>query len=310
MEVRHFDTSEVAAHERFDLYRDGLCAAFAHLTPQPRLTAPGFQAALTLWRTDSMALTMMSTEPHHVARTRSDLALAGDDGIYLNYVAQGRFHFEQDGRRCVVKSGEMVLIDNSRPFDVDINAQARHCHFAIRLPDQFRTGALNQLHASLNDHPVAPVLKSSIHLFANTPQFAKPTAVSEHVLQGIEALMHAICLPIEHRFEAARQTTLCAERWIDKNFKQIDCSIEGLSQALKMSKRTVQAHLGQSGTHFSQLLQARRLRHAYQLLIQSSPRLTQEQVAEACGFAEVASFYRAFRREFGHTPGAIRPARR
>jgi AraC-like DNA-binding protein len=71
-----------------------------------------------------------------------------------------------------------------------------------------------------------------------------------------------------------------------------------------MSVRTLQRRLGEEGTSFAALVdQARHQRS--RLLIRSSE-LTLVEVATRVGFAEFATFSRAFKRWTGVAPGAYR----
>jgi AraC-like DNA-binding protein len=80
--------------------------------------------------------------------------------------------------------------------------------------------------------------------------------------------------------------------------------IDGIGALLGVSTRTIQRRLRTEGTTFAVVLQQLRRRHAEGLL--RDRRMTIEQVAGHLGYSEASTFYRAFRRWRGTSPGAFR----
>ena len=79
---------------------------------------------------------------------------------------------------------------------------------------------------------------------------------------------------------------------------------EELAAQLGLSARSLWRRLGREGSSFSTLLDEALYERARALL--ARPRATSTQVAEALGYAELSSFYRAFRRwSGGQTPSAF-----
>lgn len=81
-------------------------------------------------------------------------------------------------------------------------------------------------------------------------------------------------------------------------------TIEAVGSILGISARTLQRRLQLEGTTFARLRQDLRRQHA-ELLLQNR-RLTVEDVAIRIGYSEPSTFYRAFRRWRGVSPGAFR----
>jgi len=76
--------------------------------------------------------------------------------------------------------------------------------------------------------------------------------------------------------------------------------LEDVADYLHTSRRTLQRKLTQEGTSFSYLVDAQCRNLALEALGEDA--LTNEAVAERCGFSETRSFYRAFSRWTGTTP--------
>jgi transcriptional regulator GlxA family with amidase domain len=85
--------------------------------------------------------------------------------------------------------------------------------------------------------------------------------------------------------------------------------IETLAAELAVTARYIQRILGETGRTFSEHLLDQRLRRAWQLLTDPRSRnLKVASVAFDCGFSDISTFNRTFRRRFGETPTAIRGA--
>lgn len=86
-----------------------------------------------------------------------------------------------------------------------------------------------------------------------------------------------------------------------------DFDLARLSAHLGMPPRTIQHLLGDCGQSFSQILGEARLRRARIMLMDPGyDWMAVSELAFACGFLNVTSFYRAFRRLFGMTPSEMR----
>jgi len=81
---------------------------------------------------------------------------------------------------------------------------------------------------------------------------------------------------------------------------------EDIARALAMSQRTLQRRLADAGTSFGGVLDATRRDLAFHHL--SNPERQVSEIAYLLGFAEAASFNRAFRRWTGLSPSEYRAA--
>jgi AraC-like DNA-binding protein len=81
-------------------------------------------------------------------------------------------------------------------------------------------------------------------------------------------------------------------------------SLEEVAAVMHVSARTLKRRLAEEGTSFTLLLEQGRRARAEELL--RSPRRTLDAIAAELGYADVASFTRAFRRWTGVPPGAWR----
>jgi AraC-like DNA-binding protein len=98
---------------------------------------------------------------------------------------------------------------------------------------------------------------------------------------------------------------------INENARDPRLDLRSIAVRLDMPPRTVQHVLATAGESFSQLLTGARLRRAYTLLLDPAyDDVSVNAIGSSCGFADVTSFYRAFRAAFDTTPAAFRANRR
>ncbi|MGL3214593.1 helix-turn-helix transcriptional regulator [Bradyrhizobium sp. BR 1433] len=83
-----------------------------------------------------------------------------------------------------------------------------------------------------------------------------------------------------------------------------DATLDSTAQALKISSRTLQRHLGRLGTSHSEMLAEVRLDIACRLLVDSSKRLSD--IAKFVGYSNASSFSRTFVRLMKIKPIAYR----
>jgi AraC-like DNA-binding protein len=81
-------------------------------------------------------------------------------------------------------------------------------------------------------------------------------------------------------------------------------SVEALCQRLRLSRRTLQRHLGAAGTSFAEELD--RSRHELSLRYLADARISLQEAAFLLGFADATAFHRAFQRWTGQTPTSFR----
>ena len=101
-----------------------------------------------------------------------------------------------------------------------------------------------------------------------------------------------------------------AKRYIDQNLAEPDLTPASTAAAIGISLRQLHLLFEPTGTSFAQYVARRRLLQCRAAL--TSPTSTRRSVADIAfgwGFNSLATFYRAFEREFGLPPTALRAAR-
>ena len=312
MQFRRWDTSAALPAHQFDLYRSGLCASFAHLTPRCNAPKRSFSASLKTWTKDAQALTQMTSQCHWVSRTTEDLRRAEDDHLYLNMVLKGEMRVQQDDKSARLKSGDMFILDNARPFKACFTNTYENTHVALRIKR-------DSLPVSLVDNPETLVRQRGSQLLrhALSAVALAPAEIQEDLVSSTMDTLHTILSYLaqvptdELNIHRAHKTKEAVLRVIAANFDDPQFSFIDAVSALGLPRRTIQHHLALCGTSFSELLRNFRLVVAVDLIkehgVSASDRLNFAEVAYRTGFSDLSTFYRAFKRKYFKSPGQFRP---
>ena len=110
-----FDTRTLPAHDRADAIRDTIAQTFVHA--ELNFATDSGPAAAVGAITDFGQLTVLSMRSNHVSAERTP-QLARDDlrpSIFFGLQLTGESLVAQGGRQAVVRPGELVIFDSTRP---------------------------------------------------------------------------------------------------------------------------------------------------------------------------------------------------
>ncbi len=222
---------------------------------------------------------------------------------------QGHGTLLHRGRSVTLAPGTMLAMDTTSPYRLTF-----HSAFAqdiLRLPVAALDGAESNL-AQLTAAPVNPGLARewlvaglSQHVFANgdEPELEAPLLdLARMALTG-----HATSVG---RFQPAPDRLTQARHYIRYNLRSQQLSPASVASALGISLRTLQKAFADVDDHPSACIARERLQHASEDLV--DPRRSHRAIALVAadwGFADASHFIRAFRAQFGVTPGQWRRKR-
>lgn len=233
--------------------------------------------------------------------------------IQLVYARQGALKTRMGGKKFTVETGEFVLLDNTRFYQMEMDTAHEAVDLMMPLgwldrylPDP---GALLGRPVSARQGwgaPLGSLLETMVEGIDSTPLPRPMIAEQVGTLLALATGFHEPARESRHRGQLARQVL----RRIENDFADPDLSPEGVAADLGISKRYLQTLLAGSGTSFVQELNATRLDRASDML--SDPRgasLSVGEIAFRCGFLDPGYFARAFRKRFGIAPSDWRGAR-
>lgn len=111
----------------------------------------------------------------------------------------------------------------------------------------------------------------------------------------------------EHPNSRREARLFAIKHYLHKHYSEPHLSAQKTGRTLGMSERLVQKILQEGGTSFSRLLTDIRLDKAAECLQSHAHRTASvTQIAFACGFGDLSTFYKAFTLKFGDAPGRFR----
>lgn len=311
-----WSTDQVAPKERFDYWREvrakGLFGVTAELEPEHR---PHFFGEFSLQKFDNAALIELRAAPYRVERSSADIADApgGSLCIYQQLGGGGWFGVNGSGDFTIQRGG-FATSHSDLPYNTaPLAADGFHLRI-LKIP----AGELASLKAGSGDlvpkpfdrQPVlAPLLESCFADLTEAGE-ARDPAASTALVQAVAqlALIDRGVIKAAGRVALAAIRTghlSLARRLIARNLSSVGLSPAFVADLLGISLRHLHSLFETTGTSFTRVVTAERMKQSRRLLIEA-PERPVSQIALACGFESLATFYRIFHAAHGMPPGDFR----
>jgi AraC family transcriptional activator of tynA and feaB len=253
----------------------------------------------------------LSCNAHRIERTYQDVRLDGTDHFGVVFQLAGRSTLVQNDRVTELVVGDFALVDSTLPVTyIHENRPGRW--LGLNLPRQSLISHLG-LEPKCSSHRFGETAASRLlfrlmHDAVN--EQGSSSAPAEPYMQMVVydllgALFAASDLPSFSSHSDKVFIRVCGI--VKAHFADPDVGPPEIAAEAGISLRYLQKLFTVRGSTCSQLIHSLRLDHAARL-IQRRKSLRTDQplsvIAYACGFREYAHFARAFRRRFGHPPGA------
>ena len=276
---------------------------------------PRFYMDFTQAGPTSFAL-LQGTPSHHL-RTRQHLGDSNEDFTFVLFNA-GWQSSNHNNHIETIRQGDGFLFNNA--IGSESHIPENHTEVVALRMDSDALGAVvrnPEEKAGMRfpvDLPGMALLKGYLRAFHATSDTLTPALLHSfglHVVDLVAAILGATrdgtAQAEAGGIKAARLREVLsaiATRASDPSF-----SIDAMASQLAVTSRYVQRLLEETGTTFSEHLLEQRLRHAWRLLSDPNRRdLKVASIAYDCGFNDLGTFNRVFRRRFGETPTAVRGA--
>lgn len=246
--------------------------------------------------------------------TRSPRAAgSGDvpDTVFLSLQRGGVFQVAQAGRVARAVAGEAVLYRSREAMALECDDLGSCVTLQISLADAgLRDAAVDA--ALARTIPASDPLLRVVHATADTLARTAPemdAATSARMSSTVLDLVDTLLRPFAD--DAARPigaTVLAStmQRFLLDHLDDPATSVDTVARRFRVSTRYVSRVFAEVGEPPpATFLRAERLRRAARLL-ERTPAPTVAAVAARCGFADVTTFARAFRRRYGASPAAWR----
>lgn len=249
----------------------------------------------------------------NVLRSEAKLRQDSDDRIMI-VINRGEtpMRVRQFDRRIDLKRDEMTVLAMDMPSECS-TPQSGHSHVILLpreiLPQPGRM--LEQLSATrLKTHRVAQLLlgQNVQHLLSADEDFDQSleTASGEYIAQLASTVLQPNgSQPAKPQAKKPDTHIADIRKQIARSYRSPDLKPGDVGERLGMSARSVQHVLSQHGATFSDELLAMRLEAAFGMLRSGATDAIAD-IAFKCGFSDLSTFHRAFRKRYGKTPNAAR----
>jgi AraC-like DNA-binding protein len=308
----HFDSRPLPATERFDRWRAAVGKVY-------ELSAPGYDGAgelqvnTSIWNLGSLLLSDNRFGSRFQRRSARSIRSDQVDHYRLLLQTGGSLNIDADGRRETLSAGRLILTDLARP---ETYATEAGSNIVLFVPRELLDDALPQsldLHgvaltggcaALLSEHMRALVRNAGLLTASELPALNQATVslLAASIAASSQALAQA---------RPAMEVTLLRQacRYVDLHLTDAELSAEEICRFFKLSRATLYRLFEPYGG-VARYIKERRLLRVHALLASATQRQHLGRLADDYGFKTATHFSRAFREQFGYSPGEVRQVRR
>lgn len=313
-----FSTDELRPQDRFDHWCEVRGKSLFGVTIElEREKRADFQGRFSAVPIGNAVLAEMTASSYRVGRTAADIARVSSNSLSIGYQIRGP-GFVDIGRGRVhrIREGDFTVSHSDQPF-MGTPERSDGFHFRtlkIPLTGDILLGARAHNLAPCPLNGSAKLTRLIAAIFAALSDPNDPAISPEHDIQHIARLALMARQRLSPGFPenraALRAGYLHAARGVMKrDLHRPDLTPASVAAELAISLRQVHVLFEPTGFSFARTLTAMRLRQARKRL-ETMPAHSVTDIAYACGFDSVATFYRVFRASFAMTPRDVRMAAR
>jgi AraC-like DNA-binding protein len=262
----------------------------------------------------SLGVNIVSSTAQSVERKPKRYGFHDEDLFLFVMQLAGAGEVRQDGRRAVLKPGDFVHYDTTRPYALAFEGEFRQLivnlprdQIRLRVPSADKTTAVAMSSTSDLGQMLAHFLQTlPAALDANGKEVAE--ALSGAVLDLISANLRSLPGPVERGGSNLRRYHLDRiKAYVMQHLSNPELNVVGIANALEMSVSSLYRAFEAEPRSVAQMIWDQRLEAARATLADKASRQKSiKEVALEWGFSDPAHFSRAFRQRFGTSPRGLR----
>ncbi len=308
-------TDEVEPQVRFDHWREvrakGLFGVTAELVRDQR---PAFFGEMSLRRFGAAGLVELRAAPYQVERSLADISRAPGDSICIyQQLGGGGWFGGMRGNDFAIANGAFATSHTDLPYRTAPLGAAGFQLRILKIPVDALSAEDKRVRdlapKQFNDHALSGLLASC---FADLSEDGSEhdtarTAPLVEALAQLALIERGILRPGSRRGQHALRVgrLSVAQRLIAQELRDPNLSPTMIADRLGVSVRHMHMLFEMAERSFSQTVTEQRLKQSRQLLREAPERLIAD-VAAACGFESLATYYRVFQAAHGMAPGDFR----
>ena len=308
MTLTIFDSSTVEPARQFDLFYETINRQVVRITPQRPEGGQEFPARVVSYRRQARSCHVIEAPSHTASRTVREIRTSDSDEIHLSYMMAGDRRLRVRDRETYIGAGHLFAIDTRKPFDL-LRTSGNYRGVVLVFPAEDMppgpSGAGIFRPEFLRSHRLYSVLCAACASLGSGLERAGD--FERNMLMSVAECLFSL-IARRDRPEAAddwrREMFAVIGLEMDRCIGDAGFDLDRLTRSIGLSHRYVQRVMARHGTTFSALLREKRMEFAHSRL--ASRRCKIEEVVAESGYSELSAFYRAFKRQFGYAPGAVR----
>jgi len=299
--------------DNIDQWRDVASASFVPLAVQ-RATAD-FSASMEQRQlSENVSLASIRTQAIVIDRNERLTSRSVNDDVHISLQVGAAGWVEQDGRSSRVGPGVLTVCDTQRPFRLNyVEPNQRHIvlqtsRSSLGVSEDILRHAAGRQVAGAN-----PARDAYISLVTSLMSQSELTPAASMEMSGILTSLAGAMLTSAFENKAVLPTThealgIAMVDFIRAHLGSPDLSPETLALAHFTSRRTVYEIFAEVGESPAEVIRRMRVTEAATRLRDAGSVASVTEIAFDCGFADVTTFARVFRRYFECTPREYRGA--
>ncbi|ENA0608799.1 transcriptional regulator FeaR [Enterobacter bugandensis] len=255
----------------------------------------------------SLKLSTVTAAGVNLFRTRREIQQSNDAWFYTVFQLEGSAGIEQDDRSSILKTGDITLIDASRPCSIFWQETSRQISLLVPRQIVEQQCRFQEISCALALSRSLPTVQLSHRLLQESMGNA------ELSVRESEAALEAMVCLLRPAFQQRDAVQPRKERQFRSVLSLIDDHIQ--SEALRpewiasecgMSVRSLYRMFAEKGLVVAQYIKNRRLDLCAQVLRSASDDEKLAGIGYSWGFADHSHFSTAFKQRFGVSPGEYR----
>jgi AraC-like DNA-binding protein len=303
----------VGASQSFEHWHHATCHNYS-VTESRRTERGPFSGHISARAFSTLTVSDLSSSipEGRVEVIRGDREIRADprDQFMLFLVCCGDVGFSQNGRTTRLRSGDMIIYDQARPFSMEFGGETRQIIVSIprplmasRLPEAECLTARPIPSSSKLGALTATVVRQ-LNEFEASPAEEIASRVGGSALDILAATLQAELS--EDAQEAGRHDPRLArvKRYIIAHLQEPEMTVESIAAAQNLASRTLHRLFAVEGTTPIRWLWQQRLSASYKALAEGRIRHVTD-AALSFGFTDLSHFSRAFKNAFGRCPRTL-----
>lgn len=298
-------TLDLSPDHSFEFWREATRTTYGLGSPKGRRRE--LRLSATINQISSLVISEFRCQPNHKWRDKKHIAQDGREYVKIRRYHRGGAVYMSNGQMFTLRPGAIYLLDQSRPFAEISEDNYQTNIFApleLLVPGLSRAQPVIKWQDGSAEGKIIRAAIAKLLIGITLPSFREKLEAEEQFLNVIRGL-------IEGGPDGFEQTALsdarrkAIEEKLEQAISNPTSRVDEIISSLPYSRATVYRDFARDGG-LAEYLRRRRLSCAYDRLCQASEaRGSVSLVAGEVGYSSVHSFTRAFRREFGCTPGEI-----